>query len=187
MKRNLFKKIISPIPVLLMLFIIFMFSAQNGGTSGGLSQKICEWLVNVWSTVFRRTLSPEQTASAIDFIHPIIRKGAHVTEYLILTFTVCFPIKVYSSKERYLLATETSVFALSKQKKLKYHRSKESEMPLPALLYFTGIATVIFSACDELHQYYVPGRYGCITDVLIDSIGIAIALIIILIVEVLRK
>lgn len=60
-------------------------------------------------------------------------------------------------------------------------------MALPMLLYFTGIASVIFSALDELHQYYVPGRCGCVTDVMIDSIGIAIALIIILIAGLLRK
>lgn len=41
------------------------------------------------------------------------------------------------------------------------------------------IATIIavaFAATDELHQRYVPGRYGCVRDVLIDAAGSIIGL-----------
>lgn len=43
------------------------------------------------------------------------------------------------------------------------------------------IATIIavaFAATDELHQRYVPGRYGCVRDVLIDAAGSIIGLVI---------
>jgi VanZ family protein len=31
--------------------------------------------------------------------------------------------------------------------------------------------TIAYAASDEFHQRFIPGRTGCITDVLIDSIG----------------
>ena len=36
---------------------------------------------------------------------------------------------------------------------------------------------VLYSASDEFHQSFVPGRYPSMTDVLIDSLGAAIAMI----------
>jgi VanZ family protein len=42
------------------------------------------------------------------------------------------------------------------------------------------IATVVtcglFSVSDEIHQYFVPGRFASITDILLDLIGISAAL-----------
>ena len=39
-------------------------------------------------------------------------------------------------------------------------------------------ATAAFACSDEFHQLYVPGRNGCVTDVLIDCVGILIGIII---------
>lgn len=39
-----------------------------------------------------------------------------------------------------------------------------------------AIIAVAFAATDELHQRYVPGRYGCVRDVLIDAAGSIIGL-----------
>lgn len=41
-----------------------------------------------------------------------------------------------------------------------------------------AIIAVAFAATDELHQRYVPGRYGCVRDVLIDAAGSIIGLVI---------
>ena len=35
---------------------------------------------------------------------------------------------------------------------------------------------VLFSTTDEFHQSFVPGRHPAVTDVLIDSLGAAVAL-----------
>ncbi len=37
---------------------------------------------------------------------------------------------------------------------------------------FTLILSVLYATTDEIHQLYIPGRSGKMTDVLIDSIGI---------------
>jgi VanZ family protein len=36
---------------------------------------------------------------------------------------------------------------------------------------------VLYSATDEFHQSFTPGRHPAVTDVMIDAIGAAVALI----------
>ncbi len=36
------------------------------------------------------------------------------------------------------------------------------------------IIAALYAAADEYHQTFIPGRYGCVTDVFIDSTGAAI-------------
>ena len=39
-------------------------------------------------------------------------------------------------------------------------------------LYFLTVIWVFLSAaCDEFHQYFVPGRYASVADVLLDTCG----------------
>lgn len=38
--------------------------------------------------------------------------------------------------------------------------------------------TVLYATTDEIHQLYIPGRYGCLSDVLIDSTGAILAFLI---------
>lgn len=42
---------------------------------------------------------------------------------------------------------------------------------------FSFIITLLYSISDEVHQYFVPGRSGVYTDVIIDMIGAMFALI----------
>lgn len=39
---------------------------------------------------------------------------------------------------------------------------------------YSWMITVLYAASDEVHQLFVPGRSGQVTDVLIDSVGAAI-------------
>ena len=43
---------------------------------------------------------------------------------------------------------------------------------------FACLVYLAFACSDEFHQLYVPGRNGCVTDVLIDCVGILIGIII---------
>ena len=49
--------------------------------------------------------------------------------------------------------------------------------------FISFFATAAFACSDEFHQLYVPGRNGCVTDVLIDCVGILIGIIICSIVD----
>ena len=42
----------------------------------------------------------------------------------------------------------------------------------------SAIIATVFAATDEFHQRFVPGRYGCLRDVLIDAAGSIIGLMI---------
>ena len=43
----------------------------------------------------------------------------------------------------------------------------------------SAVIAIAFAATDEFHQTFVPGRYGCVLDVLIDAAGSIIGLIIV--------
>lgn len=49
-----------------------------------------------------------------------------------------------------------------------------------------GIGT-FYAATDEIHQIFVPGRSGQITDVMIDSSGVAVGVLILLLLSDLAK
>ena len=46
----------------------------------------------------------------------------------------------------------------------------------PRQLLLAWALSSLYSATDEFHQFFVPGRHPAITDVMIDSIGAATAM-----------
>ena len=76
-----------------------------------------------------------------------IRKAAHFTEYLILAFTVAFPLYVYGLRG----------------------------FPLVII---AGLICVGYACLDEYHQSFVAGRTPQKRDVLIDSCGVLVGIII---------
>jgi VanZ family protein len=52
-----------------------------------------------------------------------------------------------------------------------WHRALARRTPWPA-----AAITLAYAATDEFHQSYVQGRHGTPVDVLIDAVGIAIAI-----------
>ena len=144
---SLLNKILSFIPTLLLLFLIFGFSAQDGESSGSLSFQISLFLVKLASPLLPAAMSEEVLFERAELIHYFVRKAAHMTEYFLLALSLQLPLTAWFSKQ----------FSLK-------------------LRIFTGFAaTVLFAALDEFHQSFVPGRSGNFTDVCIDSTGALIA------------
>lgn len=79
----------------------------------------------------------------------IVRKLAHVILYLTLGFLVCICVE--------------SWFGPDKRKKHKW------------LAFAIG---TLYAISDEVHQYFVPGRSCEVVDVLIDSIGVLLGVVI---------
>jgi len=79
-----------------------------------------------------------------------------------------YPIRKCAHMSEYMIFTLSVVLALSVWKvKNKW-------------LYIIAFAiSVIFASTDEFHQLFVPGRSGRVVDVLIDSIGATIGLLIV--------
>lgn len=62
--------------LLLWMAVIFWFSSQNGETSGSLSEGVLNWILSLFPISL--------DGPAVEFLHFLLRKGAHFTEYLIL-------------------------------------------------------------------------------------------------------
>ena len=141
-------RILSFVPALLLLCVIFRFSAQTGESSGSLSYRISLELVRIADQVLPISLNETETFTWADNIHLFVRKAAHITEYFLLALFLYLPICTNLSSLR---------FTLGKR------------------LLLTFALTVLCAALDEFHQTFVSGRSGTVLDVGIDSIGNVIA------------
>ena len=141
------------ITVLWMIFIFSMSAAPasvSGNMSGGLSVKIMEKIYPNYNI-----LDTKKQSEIIDKSDHIIRKAAHFFEYTvlgILIFTSFYLSVDFSYKNRY-----HSLIAL-------------------LCLWFAGI---FYAVSDEIHQVFVPGRSGQISDVALDSVGILFGIVLI--------
>lgn len=144
-------KPLSIVPALVMMYVIFRFSAQEGTDSATLSRYVSKMLVLAYNRVMSKGYDNYTLNSLIDYIHPYVRKGAHITEYFGLAMAVSLPLWVYRIRG----------FGLT---------------------LFAGFFCVAFAALDEYHQSFTIGRSASPRDVLIDSIGILLGIIVIRIV-----
>ena len=88
-------KPLSFLPAILMMYLIFSFSAQDGNVSGNLSYQVSEIIVETANEAFELNWTPEQERYYIERIHYPVRKLAHVTEYFLLAVCVALPLYVY--------------------------------------------------------------------------------------------
>ena len=77
-------KPLSFLPALLMMYIIFSFSAQPGEVSGNLSYKISYEIIETKSELLSENLSSEEIAYKADGIHYYVRKAAHFFSFICL-------------------------------------------------------------------------------------------------------
>lgn len=144
---TLLLKLLSFLPSIVLLFLIFGFSAQDGESSGSLSFQVSLFLVRLFSPLIPAIQSEDVLIEYAELIHLYVRKAAHMTEYFLLTLSLQLPLSAWLSK-------------------LLYWKKR---------LLIGAAATVLFAALDEFHQSFVPGRSGNLTDVCIDSIGVIAA------------
>ena len=88
-------KPLSFLPALLMMYIIFSFSAQTGEVSGELSYKISYQIVETKNELLNTGKSYDELAYEAESIHYYVRKAAHMTEYCLLAIAISFPLYVY--------------------------------------------------------------------------------------------
>ena len=86
-KKNLIlKRVLFLMMLVIAFYIIFNFSAQDGETSGSLSRKVTEFIVEVVSKV--KTMDSTTRLHWIERVHPIVRKLAHFGVYTVVGFSV---------------------------------------------------------------------------------------------------
>ena len=94
MIRTLLKPL-SFIPAILLMMMIYHFSAQPADVSSQLSYKVSYKIVETADYVFETNLDYWQMDSWAQRIHGVTRKLAHMTEYFALAVAVSFPLYVY--------------------------------------------------------------------------------------------
>lgn len=139
------KRYLAWLPAVVTAAAVFYFSAQPADVSTEMSDGVTTLLLQIAEMLGLLKLSPDLVEELCVRLSAPVRKCAHITEYLILYSTVLFGLYHWDDRMR-------------GRRWLKW-----------AL----GI-TVLYAASDEFHQLFVPGRAGRISDVCIDSIGVAI-------------
>jgi VanZ family protein len=94
MIRTLLKPL-SFVPALLLMYMIFSFSAQPAEVSSQVSYKVSYKMVEAADYVFDADLDEWQMSEWATKINFITRKLAHMTEYFALAIAVSFPLYVY--------------------------------------------------------------------------------------------
>lgn len=88
-------KPLSFLPALVMMYVIFNFSAQSGDVSGNLSHQVSVKIVEIGNEVLHKDLDEAGILEVADRIEYPVRKLAHMTEYFFLAVAVSFPLYVY--------------------------------------------------------------------------------------------
>lgn len=102
-------KPLSFLPAVLVMILIFRFSAQTGTQSAGLSLKVSRYVVSGTEHCFGIRFTQEQIEQAVEQIHYYVRKLAHVTVYFILAVSVAFPLYVYGVRGIWMMLAAGAV------------------------------------------------------------------------------
>lgn len=96
--KKLLRYVLKPLsflPALMMMFVIFNFSAQDGTASSSVSSTVSVRFVQVFDSALDRGWNDAQISHYAERIEHYVRKLAHVTEYFLLAIAVSFPLYVY--------------------------------------------------------------------------------------------
>ena len=138
------------IPAIVMMTLIFIHSSMNGDES----------------TLESDTLIHILGIPLTDTVVIVVRKCAHIIEYIVLGASIYF-------------VTEDWYQAKKDQNQNAATRNANS---LHKSLWQAWFVAFLYAVTDEIHQCFVPGRSGEIADVIIDSIGCLIGVAIMYIV-----
>ena len=96
-------KPLSFVPAIIMMCLIFSFSAQNSDDSSRLSYEVGIRFFDFTNETFDRGWSDEHIEQLSQVSQYYIRKTAHFTEYFVLAVTVAFPLYVYGMRGIWLI------------------------------------------------------------------------------------
>ncbi|HNR70447.1 MAG TPA: VanZ family protein [Verrucomicrobiota bacterium] len=97
-------------------------------------------------------LVPQLSPEAIHAVVVVLRKCAHVAEYAVLAWLIWWALDQFSV-------------------------SRAPDWPWPKAGLVLTLVT-LYAISDELHQTFIPSRGGCVQDVLLDTLGGALGLLV---------
>lgn len=150
-KRKLYI-VLSWIPTILCMILIFKFSGQNSDKSTNTSNSVTYLLARIFVPGFSE-MDISQKLELAENLRFFIRKTAHFTIYFILGLCVRFGLNISLKNSIRKGMAEKSVITL--------------------------IICMAYATSDEIHQLFISGRSGKFADVLIDTSGALLSLIIV--------
>lgn len=169
--------------MLLWMALIFFYSSRQADVSAEDSGRIGITLGRIFISDFEEWPEEEQQEFAARIDHPV-RKTAHAAEYAVLGFLAagaCAGTAGSAGTSRSSGVAESAGTAESSGVAESAGTAESSgvagrtgngawrkfrkEMFLPWLI------AALYAASDEIHQLFVPGRSGQLSDVILDSAG----------------
>ena len=129
------------------MVMIFCFSAQTGAESGAMSGQITRWILRLVVPNFEN-MSLQEQESLRSTVGLLIRKMAHFSEYALLGFSLMLHI---------------------------WQIQKKTVVHLPWL--WSWVIGTLYAASDEFHQGFVADRGPSVVDVMIDSAGVIVGVL----------
>ena len=134
------------VPAIVVMIIIFSFSAKNAQASTNQSAQFSGKMFWFADSLLHFGFSGEQLERAMFLCEKFCRKAAHFGEYMLLGGTVLFGIGMnFGFVMKAFLSAE--------------------------------FICILYAASDEIHQFFVPGRTASVYDVLLDSLGALLTII----------
>lgn len=144
------RKRIGILLVVIWMVVIFSFSHQPADTSSEISGSISDQIVTEMNEILDMDWGRNQVLQYAKWIEMPVRKAAHMTEYAILAIL--------------LLHMLTALW--------------EQKVPFQKKWYGIAIGlSACYASTDEFHQLFIEGRSGQVRDVLIDTAGAAIGML----------
>lgn len=163
-RKNIFRVL-----TIIWMIIIFSFSARTGKVSTGDSNRAGLFIGRTFIAGFDEWNEDKQILFAEKIDHPV-RKIAHASEYavlgVLLTGACIYRKRCNKDTKKEISAEESCRF--------KYIQYRFISSRYQTAWFFG----TIYASLDEFHQLFVPGRSGQITDVIIDSTGVLVGVLV---------
>lgn len=137
--------------------LIFFFSSQPGPASASSSHSVLYLIGHISKNLTGHNLVTALSPAAFSFLEFIVRKCAHMFAYFMLS-----------------ILTISFMFTYKKY-------------PLRFKACISLLVSFLYACSDEIHQFFVRGRSANFKDVLIDSTGACIGILLTIIVYTLIK
>ena len=149
------------------MVFIFVQSAMPDVVSAEESNLIVEFIRNIMEKASIPVFNMEMLSY-------IVRKGAHFSEY------AAFGLSLYALGRALAGLRKGKKDAGSEQEQFG-GKEKKAFAPDPALI--SWAAGTLYAITDEIHQLFVPGRFGQVSDIIIDSMGVATGILLLYIIS----
>ena len=166
MKLNLIRIILITI-IAFISITIFSFSNQDAEESSSISGEVAKILIEMQPKY--KNITEEEKQELISEYQKPVRKLAHFSIYTLLGMSIAGLTCTYNFTNN------------SKISKSKGDVSKTSNSnPTSTRAAITLISGLLYAISDEVHQTFIAGRSGQVSDVLLDWSGIILGTIVVL-------